>query len=77
MEELIVPLVKQISLLFIVMSNYKGSRLKRGLFKSSDDKLLNADINGAANILRKVIGDVIYNQPIMGLMFNPVKLNII
>lgn len=63
------PLYKQ--------KQYKGSRLKRGLFKSSDGKLLNADINGAANILRKVIGDVIYTQPIMGLMFNPVKLNII
>ncbi len=40
-------------------------------------KLLNADINGAANILRKnVIGDIRNNQPILGLMFNPIKINI-
>ncbi len=39
--------------------------------------LISTDINGAGNILRKVIGDVVYNnQPIMGLMFNPIKYNI-
>ena len=43
------PLCKQTS--------YKGSRVKRGLFKSSDNQLINADVNGALNILRKVIGD--------------------
>ena len=34
---------------------YKGSRIKRGLFKSSVGKLINADINGALNILRKFL----------------------
>ena len=43
------PLCKQTS--------YKGSRVKRGLFKSSNGILLNADVNGAFNILRKVIGN--------------------
>jgi putative transposase len=37
--------------------HYLGSRVERGLFKSSIDKYINADINGALNILRKVIGD--------------------
>lgn len=32
---------------------YLGKRVKRGLFSSSDGKLLNADINGAINIMRK------------------------
>lgn len=32
---------------------YKGKRIKRGLFKSSCGKVLNADINGAIGILRK------------------------
>src|SRR5574344_188122 len=36
---------------------YSGKRVKRGLYKSSCGKLLNADINGAVNIVRKVIGD--------------------
>ena len=30
--------------------SYKGSRIKRGLFKFSVGKLINADINGALNI---------------------------
>jgi putative transposase len=34
---------------------YKGKRIKRGLFRSKDDILLNADINGAFNIIRKVV----------------------
>jgi IS605 OrfB family transposase len=33
--------------------HYMGNRSKRGLFKSSVDKLINADLNGAINIMRK------------------------
>ena len=38
-------------------SEYKfsGKRVKRGLYRTSDNKLINADCNGSANILRKVI----------------------
>lgn len=35
----------------------KTRRVKRGLYKSITGQLLNADINGALNILRKVVGD--------------------
>lgn len=31
-----------------------GKRIKRGLYKTAQDWLINADGNGAANILRKV-----------------------
>ena len=34
---------------------YKGKRIFRGLFKSSTGKVLNADINGALNIVRKYL----------------------
>ena len=34
---------------------YVGKRVKRGLFKSHDGRLINADLNGALNILRKEI----------------------
>lgn len=34
---------------------YLGRRVKRGLFKSIDGHLLNADINGSGNIVRKVV----------------------
>lgn len=36
---------------------YAGRRVKRGLFRTSTGLLLNADVNGALNILRKAIGD--------------------
>lgn len=35
--------------------NYLGKRIKRGLFKTKDRILLNADVNGALNILRKEV----------------------
>ena len=36
---------------------FSGKRIKRGLYKSSNGVLIHADVNGALNILRKVIGD--------------------
>lgn len=32
---------------------FSGKRVKRGLYRASDDTLINADVNGAANIYRK------------------------
>lgn len=43
----------------------KGKRIKRGIFKSSIGKVLNADINGAIGIMRKVYA--ISDAQIMGL----------
>ncbi len=36
---------------------FSGKRIKRGLYRSSNGRLINADINGAANIGRKELGD--------------------
>jgi len=36
-------------------AEFSGRRVKRGLYRSKDGRLLNADINGALNIARKVI----------------------
>ena len=33
--------------------SFSGKRVKRGLYKTKDGDLINADINGALNILRK------------------------
>lgn len=52
---------------------YSGKRIKRGLFQSLDGTLINADVNGAANILRKEIPTA-YANGIEGLVVNPVKL---
>ena len=40
---------------------YLGRRIHRGLFKSSDGRLINADVNGALNILKKVVGKYDYD----------------
>ena len=45
--------------------NYLGKRIKRGLFKSSTNKLINADINGAIGILRK--GNAISDAQLLSL----------
>ena len=57
--------------------NYLGKRKNRGLFQSSVGKLINADVNGALNIMRKVVGDSCESiQRIIdrGLLFNPVRI---
>ena len=52
-------------------SKYNGERLKRGLYKTQRGKLINADINGAINIMRKEIK----LTKIRGLnIFNPICL---
>ena len=57
---------------------YLGKRKKRGLFQSSINKLINADINGAIGIGRKVFGDSYVCGIIgSGLAFNPVRVNIL
>ena len=53
--------------------SYKGKRIKRGLFLSSDKKVLNADINGSLNILKRGIG-FSFNPD--GKVFNPEKIDI-
>ncbi|MEL6166508.1 MAG: transposase, partial [Cyanobacteria bacterium J06628_3] len=42
-------------------SDYLGNRIKRGLFKSSKGLKINADLNGSLNILRKVVGDSVFD----------------
>ena len=56
---------------------YVGKRVKRGLFQSAVGQLVNADVNGALNIMRKVVGD---SESVMriidsGLLFRPLKFN--
>ena len=58
--------------------SYLGKRKKRGLFQSSINKLINADVNGAIGIGRKVFGDSFVREIIgSGLAFNPIRVNIL
>ena len=66
--------------------DYSGRRIKRGLFSSVRNVLINADVNGAINIMRKYIkkaypslvvtlNTVIQSTPLSHLC-NPIKLKI-
>ncbi len=40
---------------------FSGKRIKRGLYKTSEGRLINADVNGSYNILRKAIPNALCN----------------
>jgi putative transposase len=50
---------------------YAGKRIKRGLFRAADGRLINADVNGAYNILRKAIPNAFGNGK-AGVVVHPV-----
>lgn len=61
-------------------TSYIGKRIKRGLFKTNKGKLINADLNGSLNIMKKVIGEFQYpievcSTPLVLTMFDTIKLN--
>lgn len=56
--------------------NYLGKRVRRGFFKSSTNKTLNADINGAIGIARKVFPNAVQTLRDSGTAFVPVKISI-
>ena len=52
---------------------YIGKRVKRGLFRTKNGNLINSDVNGSYNIMRKAIPNV-FSDGIEGVAVNPVKL---
>ena len=42
----------------VKQATFSGKRVKRGLYKTKNGILVNADINGAANVLRKYLQEV-------------------
>ena len=58
--------------------NYCGNRKHRGMFMSSNGRMLNADINGSFNIMRKYLKcncDAVMPADV-GFVYNPVKIYI-
>lgn len=54
---------------------FSGSRVKRGLYKASNGKLLNADVNGCLNIIRKEFGnDLLRGLFDSGCVFQPMRV---
>jgi putative transposase len=52
---------------------FSGRRVKRGLYRAADGRHLNADANGAYNIIRKVAPDA-FAQGRRGCVVHPVRL---
>jgi len=52
--------------------HYEGKRIKRGLFRSQFGKLINADVNGSYNIIRKVAPKSF--EGVEGVVVHPVQL---
>ncbi|MGB9763629.1 MAG: RNA-guided endonuclease InsQ/TnpB family protein [Minisyncoccia bacterium] len=60
-----------------IRENYnKSRRIYRGLFKANDGRLINADLNGAYQIIKKVFPDA-FVEGIEGVGLHPVRVNII
>lgn len=52
----------------------KARRIHRGLFKSNKNKIINADVNSAYQIMKKVIGDKVIKPIGKGSVFIPRKV---
>lgn len=53
---------------------FSGRRIYRGLYKAADGTTINADVNGAANILRKVSG-YSFELPSSGCLAHPLRIS--
>ena len=60
---------------------FSGKRVKRGLYQASNGQYINADVNGAANIIRKVAPDAFGSEGVEGgkkvatsLVVHPVRI---
>ena len=52
-------------------NTYMGKRVKRGLFQSSKGIKINADVNAAMNILRKVVPTAFNGKGIAAMVLSP------
>jgi len=56
---------------------FSGRRIRRGLYRTANGRHINADVNGAYNIIRKVLPDAFgsgYGEGIAGAAVHPVRL---
>jgi len=53
---------------------FVGKRVKRGLFQAANGRYINADVNGAYNIMRKVAPDVFGDKGVEDFVVHPVRI---
>jgi len=54
---------------------YVGKRISRGLFRSANGIIINADVNGSGNIMRKAIPNCLMANGIEGFVVSPLRIN--
>ena len=55
---------------------FSGKRVYRGLYRFSDGRIVNADVNGAANILRKSKQNFDFEGLCRGLLASPLRIRV-
>ena len=55
---------------------FSGKRIKRGLYRASNDRIINADVNGAVNILRKSKQNFKFEELCKGLLASPLRIRV-
>ena len=55
---------------------FSGKRIRRGLYRSKSGRLINADVNGAANILRKSKQNLNIERLCRGLLDRPMRIRV-
>lgn len=56
--------------------SFSGRRIRRGLYKSQNGTIINADVNGSYNILRKCNPEILWYDWIEGVSLHPIRINI-
>ena len=56
---------------------FSGRRIKRGLYKTLNGTIINADVNGACNILVKSKQNFNFEKLCIGLLASPVRVRVI
>lgn len=56
---------------------FSGKRIKRGLYKSAEGLIVNSDVNGALNIMRKSKQNIDFDKLCIGLLASPIRLRIL
>ena len=56
---------------------FSGKRIKRGLYRSANSRVINADVNGACNILRKSKQNFNFEELCRGLLDSPLRIRVI
>ena len=60
----------------VFTGKFSGRRINRGLYRAKNGRLLNADVNGAANILRKSKQNFDFEELYSGLLDSPLRIRL-